>query len=39
VPPAAPIEQVLVLMLLHTAVAVVCIVMLTTLTRERTTRP
>ena len=37
--PAAPIEQVLVLMLLHTAVAVVCIVMLTTLTRERVTRP
>jgi hypothetical protein len=30
-----PIEQVLVLMLLHVAVAVVCIVLLTTLTRKR----
>jgi hypothetical protein len=33
---AMSIEQVLVLMLLHTAVAVVCIVMLTTLTRGAT---
>jgi hypothetical protein len=32
--PALPAEQVLVLMLLHIATAVVCIVMLTTLTRE-----
>jgi hypothetical protein len=31
-----PIEQVLVLMLLHTAVAVVCIAMLATLTRAST---
>jgi hypothetical protein len=36
-PTSVPLEQVLVLMLLHTAVAVVCIVMLTTLTRERAT--
>jgi hypothetical protein len=35
---AVPLEQVLVLMLLHTMVAVVCIVMLTTLTREPVTR-
>jgi hypothetical protein len=35
---AQPIEQVLALMLLHTAVAVVCIVMLTTLTPERSRR-
>ncbi len=35
---AAPIEQVLVLILLHTAVAAVCIIMLTTLTRERASR-
>ncbi|MBV9579057.1 MAG: hypothetical protein JO057_10750 [Chloroflexi bacterium] len=32
---ATPIEHVLVLLLLHTAVAVVCLVMLTTLTTER----
>jgi hypothetical protein len=32
-PPALPLEQVLVLMLLHAATAVVCIVLLTTLTR------
>src|SRR5207248_2102929 len=32
---SAPIEQVLVLMLLHAAVAIVCIVMLTTLTRPK----
>ena len=31
-----PIEQVLVLMLLHLATAVVCVVLLTTLTRQRT---
>jgi hypothetical protein len=37
-PSSVPIEQVLALMLLHTAVAVVCIVMLTTLTRQRVTR-
>jgi len=35
---ALPIQQVALLMLLHTAVAVVCIVMLTTLTRERSVR-
>ena len=35
---AAPIDQVLVLILLHTAVAAVCIIMLTTLTRERASR-
>jgi len=32
---ALPFQQVLVLMLLHTAVAAVCVVMLTTLTREQ----
>ncbi|HET7092766.1 MAG TPA: hypothetical protein VFI22_04785, partial [Thermomicrobiales bacterium] len=32
--PGAPLEQVLVLMLLHVATAVVCIVLLTTLTRK-----
>jgi hypothetical protein len=32
--PGAPLEQVLVLMLLHIAAAVVCIVLLTTLTRK-----
>ena len=31
---AIPVEQVVVLMLLHTAVAVVCIALLTTLTRR-----
>jgi hypothetical protein len=35
---AMPIQQVLVLMLLHAAVALVCVVMLTTLTRVRTAR-
>jgi hypothetical protein len=34
-----PIEHVIVLMLLHTAVAVVCIGMLTTLARAKTTPP
>jgi hypothetical protein len=34
--PGAPLEQVLVLMLLHVATAVVCIVLLTTLTRKGT---
>jgi hypothetical protein len=34
-----PLEQVLVLMLLHTAVALVCIGLLTTLTRRGATRP
>ena len=33
-PPALPAEQVLVLILLHAATAVVCIVLLTTLTRD-----
>jgi len=32
--PGAPLEQVLILMLLHVATAVVCIVLLTTLTRK-----
>ena len=37
--PAAPVEQVLVLMLLHVATAAVCIGLLTTLTRRRTPAP
>ena len=37
--PGLPWNQVLVLMLLHTAVAVVCVVLLTTLTREPDPRP